>query len=183
LGTGVEVSLAYGPPETVLEYTLYPVTVEVLGAQVSEAECETTAAPVPDSVITIGEFTALLVTEMLPVTVPAVDGSNVALKVAVCPPDRINPAVPLVVLNPAPVTTTFEIVTMEFPELVSVTLLVTLFKTVTVPKARLVELLLNWELGELTVKTAAVLVALPAVLPTTTVNCAALSETVVAGVV
>lgn len=130
----------------------------------------------------MGEFTALLVTVMLPVTLPAVDGSNVALTVAVCPPDKINPAVPLVTLNPAPMTTTFEIVTVEVPELVSVTLLVTLFETLTVPSSKLVELLFNWEVGELTVKTAALLVALPALLPTATVNCAPLSEAVVAGV-
>jgi hypothetical protein len=91
----------------------------------------------------MGEFTALLVTVMLPVAVPAVDGSNVALNVAVCPPDKISPDIPPVRLNPAPLTTAFEIVTVEFPEFVSVTLLVVLLETVTVPKAMLVELLFN----------------------------------------
>jgi hypothetical protein len=174
----------------------------VLGVQSSDTECEVAgaAAPVPDSAITMGEFVALLVTVMLPVAFPAVAGSNVALKVAVCPLDRIAPAAWLLALNPAPATTTFEIVTLEFPALVRVTLSVLLLETSTLPNAKLVELLFRSsvlelpelsefpelpdppgfpellelpelpELTELTVKMAAPLVTLPTKFLTTTLN-------------
>jgi hypothetical protein len=69
-----------------------------------------------------GEFVALLATETLPVALPAADGSNVAVKVAVCPGVRIVPEETPEALKPAPETVTLEIVTLEFPALVSVTL-------------------------------------------------------------
>ncbi len=157
---------------------------EALGDQVSETEYEVCATPVPDIEITIGEFVALLATVMLPAAFPAADGSNVALKVAVCPADRINPWTAPLALNPAPATTTFEIVTLEVPALVSVTFCVFMLDTLTLPKARLAEPLFRREVAAaLTVRMAALLVALPALSLTTTVNFAVFSEVVVAGVV
>jgi hypothetical protein len=113
----------------------------VLAAQVNETEFEACATPTPDSLITIGEFAALLDTVMLPVVVPVAAGSNVALTIAVCPLDRVKPRAAPLALNPAPAMTAFEIVTFEFPALVSVTLWVSLLDTLTLPKAKLVELL------------------------------------------
>src|ERR1700722_13202118 len=107
---------------------------------------------------------------MLHVALPAAAGSNVALRVAVWPLDRISPEAP-VALNPAPVTATFEIVTVEVPVLVSVRFRVLLLDTLTVPKATLVELLFKSEVAALTVKVAALLEVPPALLPITTVNC------------
>ncbi len=157
---------------------------EVLGDHVSETEYEVCATPVPDIEITIGEFVALLVTVMLPAAFPAAEGSNVALKVAVCPADKINPWTAPLALNPAPATTTFEIVTLEFPELVSITFWVLVLETLTLPKAKLAELLFRRDVAAaFTVRMAALLVALPALSLTTTVNFVAFSDVVVAGVV
>jgi hypothetical protein len=138
---------------------------------------------VPESAITSGEFAALLVTVMLPVALPPDAGSNVALSAALCPLDRISPDDTPLAPNPAPATITFEIVTAALPEFVSVTLCVSVLDTLTLPNDTLDELLLSTEGGAFTVSTAALLVPLPALLLTTTVNCAPLSEVVVAGVV
>jgi hypothetical protein len=97
------------------------VTVDVLGDHVKETEWLTAATPVPDSVIESGELVALLATETLPVAIPAIDGVNVAVKVAVCPGFRISPEDTPEALKPAPETVTFEIVMVEFPAFVSVT--------------------------------------------------------------
>jgi hypothetical protein len=74
---------------------------------------------VPESVI--GSDAALLVTVTLaPVTAPAVVGSNVTVNVAVCVGINVKPVETPLALNPAPTTFTPEIVTSEFPLLVSV---------------------------------------------------------------
>lgn len=145
-------------------------TEDVLGAQLSDTEYVVGATPVPESVITIGEFAALLVTVMLPVALPLDAGSNLALSAVLCPLERINPDDTPLTPNPAPATITFEIVTLELPGFVSVTLCVLLLDTLTLPKAKLAALLFRMEGAALTVRTAAVLVALPAPLLTSTVN-------------
>ena len=137
----------------------------------------------PDSAITVGQFEALLVTVMPPVTLPAVAGANVALNVAVCPGERMTPESPPLALNPAPATLTFEIVTLEFPVFVSVTLCELLLDTFTLPNPRLLELLFKRRVAGLTVSRAALLVALPPPLLTAAVNCAPLYEVVVAEIV
>ena len=75
----------------------------------------------PESEIVSGEFVALLATETLPVILPAPDGAKVAVKVAACPGVRIVPEEIPDALKPAPETVTLEIVTLEFPAFVSVT--------------------------------------------------------------
>ena len=125
---------------------------------------------------------ALLATEILPVTLPAVAGAKVAVKVAVCPEFRITPETP-VALKPAPETVTFEIVMLELPAFVSVTVCVPVFGMVTLPKFKEAALELRRSDEALTVSVAALLVALPAVLLTATVNFALLSVAVSAGVV
>ena len=155
----------------------------MLAAQLSDTEYVVGATPVPESAITIGEFAALLVTVMLPVALPPDAGSNVALSAALCPLDRINPDDTPLAPNPAPATMTFEIATLELPVLVNVTLCVLLFDTLTSQMPGSSHCCLEWKAAAFTVRTAALLVALPALLLTTTVNCAPLSEVVVAGVV
>jgi len=138
---------------------------------------------VPESAITAGEFEALLVTVMPPVTLPAVAGANVALNVAVCPGESVTPESPPPALKPAPATLTLEIVTLEFPALVSMTLCELLLDTFTLPNARLLELLLKRRVTELTVRRAALLIAVPPLLLTAAVNCAPLYEVAIAEIV
>jgi hypothetical protein len=157
--------------------------VDVLGDHVKVTEWLTAATPVPDSVIESGELVALLATETLPVALPEVDGVNVAVKVAICPGLRINPEDTPEALKPAPETVTFEIVMVEFPALVSVTFCVPLLETLTLPKLTDEELEFSNRVEAVTVSTAALLVALPALLLTATVNFALLSVVVSAGVV
>lgn len=155
----------------------------MLSAQLSKTEYVVGATPVPESAITIGELAALLVTVMLPVALPLAAGSNVAARAALWPLDRISPEDTPVAPKPAPATITFEIVTLEFPAFVSVTLCVSLLDTLTLPNARLAVLPFKMDAAALTVSTAALLVTLPALFLTTTVNRAPLSDVVVAGVV
>jgi hypothetical protein len=156
---------------------------DTLGDHVNATEWLAGAAiPVPDSEMESGELLAVLTTEMLPVTGPAPDGVNVAVKVAFWPAVKINPATP-VALKPAPETVTLVIVTEELPALVSVTVCVPTFGNVTLPKFKDDALELRMSVEALTVSVAALLVALPALLLTATVNLALLSVVVSAGVV
>ena len=86
-------------------------------------------------------------------------------------------------MKPAPEMLSPEIVTLEVPALVSVTLLLLLPDTFTLPKLKEVELELRISVEVLTESVAALLVALPALLLTVTVNCALLSAVVSAGLV
>jgi hypothetical protein len=138
---------------------------------------------VPDRVIVIGEFVALLVTVTLPDTATVDAGVNVMLRVAVFPAASIKPVETPLGLKPAPAILTFEIVTFEFPAFVSVTLRTLLLPILTFPKLRLVALLFSKSVAAFTVRVAALLVMLPTLLVTVTVNCAPLSEVAVAGVV
>jgi len=60
--------------------------------------------PVPDRGTVAGELVALLVIEMLPVALPVLVGAKVALKLVLCPPERVSGNVRPVVLKPVPVT-------------------------------------------------------------------------------
>jgi hypothetical protein len=153
--------------------------VDALGAQLKKTECVTGARPVPESATVNGEFVALLVTMMLPVALPAVAGLSVPL----CPGERMTPASPPPALNPAPETLTFEMVTLEFPVLVRITFCVLLLDRFMLPNAKLVALLFKRKVAALTVRLAALLVALPALLLTTAVNCIPLYEVVAAEIV
>ena len=124
----------------------------------------------------------MLATETWPVALPAAPGAKVAIKVAVCPGVSITPEAP-VALKPAPETLTLEIVMVELPAFVSVTDFVLLLGRVTLPKFNEDELELRRSEEALTESMAALLVALPALLFTVTVNFALLSPAVSAGVV
>jgi len=91
--------------------------------------------PVPDRDTVAGELVPLLVIEMLPVALPVVVGAKVALKLALCPPDKVSGSVSPVVPNPVPVTVAWVMVTLPVPVLLRVTGCVPVVFTVTLPNA------------------------------------------------
>jgi hypothetical protein len=98
-------------------------------------------APVPDKLIVVGEFVALLVIVTLaPLTVPAVVGANFTARVADCAGVSTVPLEMPLALNPAPVTVTPEIVMFEFPPLVIDVVNEELLSSATFPKLRVVGL-------------------------------------------
>ena len=164
---------------------MYPITVDVLAVHDRVTECETACCtPVPDSVIVAGELVALLLTCTDPGMRPVPDGAKVTVRVADFPACTIWPDWSPLAVYPAPDTVTLEIVTLEFPALVKTTGRLLLLPMLTLEKFRLVWLGFRMSVATaLTVNVAAELVMLPAELVTVTVNCAPLSEVVVAGVV
>lgn len=89
----------------------------------------------------VGEFVALLAMLTVPLTAPAADGSNATVKVAVCDGSSTRPEdTPLAVKPAPPLVVTPEIVTFEFPLLVSVTLKELVVPSFTLPKLKLVGL-------------------------------------------
>jgi len=86
----------------------------------------------------VGEFVASLDIFTVPVTAPAAAGSNATVKVAVCEGSRTSPEDTPLVVNPAPpLVDTPEIVTLEFPLLVSVTVNELVVPLFTLPKLKL----------------------------------------------
>jgi hypothetical protein len=96
--------------------------------------------PVPDSGMVSVGFEALDVIVRLPLALPADDGVNETLKVALCPAVSVTGVVIPLKLNPEPLIPTDEIVTVVPPVLVTVSDRDCLFPTVTLPKLRLVGL-------------------------------------------
>jgi hypothetical protein len=139
--------------------------------------------PVPVIEIDAGELVALLATVTPPVTLPVDVGAKVTFKAADCPGARTVPEDTLLALKPVPVALMLEMVTLALPEFFSVTPSVLLALVSMFPKLKLVGLALSEAVEAFTVSMAPLLVTLPAVLLTTTVNCAPLSPVVVAGVV
>ena len=70
------------------------------------ANCPTAAVPLPDKGIVSVGFEALDVTVRFPLALPADDGVNETLKVALCPAVRVTGVVIPVKLNPAPLIET-----------------------------------------------------------------------------
>jgi hypothetical protein len=179
-----ELSFAYGPPETVPRYTLYPITVTVDVPSVQLRVAEWVGwTPVAETVIDAGEFEASLTTETLPVTVPVAAGAKVTFKVAVRLGGMVSPAyIPPPTVSPGPESVTLEMWTLpELPELVNVTLRVELLPIFTLPKLRDEALAVKGP-GS-TVSVAALLVTDPAELLTTTLNWVPLAKVVSIGVV
>ena len=101
----------------------------------------------------------------------------------ICPSESVSP-LDAVELNPAPATSTCEIVTSEPPAFVRIMCCVLLLAMLTLPKFKLLVLELSTRVPVFdTVNDAGLLVTLPVLFLTTTVNCAPLSEALVAGVV
>ena len=141
------------------------------------------ATPVPDNEMFAGELEALLLTVTLPVAAPLAEGANVEVSVVLCPDERVSP-LDDVELNPAPATSTCEIVTSELPAFVRIMCWVLLLAMLTLPKFKLLVLELSIRAPVFdTVNEAALLVMLPVLFLTTTVNWAPLSGAVVAAVV
>jgi hypothetical protein len=149
---------------------LYPATVDVLATQFKVAECDTGCTPVPDRVILAGELVALLATVTLPGTLVVPDGVKVTLRVAVCPGVRICPVDTPLAANPGPAMETFDTVTLEFPAFVNVTPKLRLLPTLTLAKFKLVVLSFKSNVVAPTVSMAGLLVALPVLFVTVTVN-------------
>jgi hypothetical protein len=101
------------------------------------------ATPVPLREIVSGELGALLTSVTEPVTLPAVLGPNTALKVVDLPARIVTGAVIPVVLKPAPVTLTDEIVTVALPPFVRLTVCELLVPVVTLPKGAVVGVAAN----------------------------------------
>lgn len=157
-------------------------TVDVLAVQLNVAECAN--APKPDKLTETGEFEALLVMVTLPVVLPVAAGANVTFSVTTWPGVMICPLEIPEAVKPAPEMVTPETVILTLPEFVNVTPRALLVLTITSPKLRVVLLGLSAPgVAALTVSVALLLVALPAELVTTTLNCAPLSAVVSAGVV
>ena len=81
-----------------------------------------------------------LVTVMLPETFSAVVGPKTTFIVWLCPAPRVTGSEKPLVLMSVALTSTWEMVRLEFPLLVSVTLLALEFPAFTLPKLRLVGL-------------------------------------------
>ncbi len=134
-------NFTYPLPLTVLRYTLYPDTVEVLAIQLSATECCST--PVPDRVTDAGDPVALLAIEILPFAGPATVGLNTTDSVRLCKGDSVTGALPPVMEYPA-LKVIDEIVTLAFPVLVIVTVCAAEeVPVVMLPKLRLGGLMLS----------------------------------------
>jgi len=130
-----------------------------------------------------GELDALLLTVTFPVAAPLAEGANVEVSVVICPGESVSPF-DAVELNPAPATSTCEIVTSELPAFVRIMCCALLLDMLTLPKFKLLVLELSTSVPVVeTVNEAGLLVTLPALFLITTVNCAPLSDVVVAAVV
>lgn len=127
---------------TVIELLLPSVTVPNATGDGLNEICG--AAPVPVKVSVFGELLALLVIDTFPVTGPAEVGANFTVIVVEAPAFMVTGVVNPVWLNPAPVTSTWEIVRAAVPGFDTVTAAVALFPTFTVPKASLVGLNEIW---------------------------------------
>src|SRR5258708_34845506 len=138
----------------------------------------------PVSEIVCGLLEALSVRVTAPVRVPVVVGVNFTLIVQLAPAATDLPHVPTPPKAKSPLTTGLN-VSVALPVLVSVVNFTTLLvPTACLPKvSEVAERLAFGAATVLTVSVAALLVTLPAELLTVTVNCAPLSELVVAGVV
>ena len=90
-----------------------------------------------------GEFEALLATVTLPGKLPVTVGAKVSVKVAACPGARIKPAETPLTEYCAPATVTLDTVTLEFPEFVRTTLNSLVFPIATLPKFKLVVLMVR----------------------------------------
>ncbi len=101
----------------------------LLAVQVNVAECAAAAVPTPVKVIV--NVGALLATAMLPLKVAALVGANFTVIGAVCPAVKVKGAVKPVIVNPAPLTPTLVMLTLVFPELLSVTVCWVLVPVVT----------------------------------------------------
>ena len=142
----------------------------MLATQFKVAECDTGCTPVPVRLIVAGELVALLVTVTLPGTLAVPDGVKVTFRVAVCPGVKICPVDTPPAAKPAPEIVTFDTVTLEFPAFVNVTPKVLLLPMLTLGKFKLVVLWFRSNVATPTERVAELLVTLPTLFVTATLN-------------
>lgn len=93
---------------------LLPTTTPLKLTAVGEA-ANPGCVPAPVNAIVRGEFGALLETEILPLAFPTDVGENCAVKFILCPGWIVCPFGEPLIVNPAPVTLAWEIVTLADP--------------------------------------------------------------------
>ena len=119
------------------ELLLPTLTFPKLRVEVLSPRRRVAATPVPLREMESGELGALLTRVIVPMTLPAELGPKTALNVAVLPAAMVTGAVIPVVLKPAPVTVTEEIVTVAPPPFARLTVCELLVPVVTLPNAAL----------------------------------------------
>jgi len=102
----------------------------IVAGELSSPGC----VPVPVTAIVIGEFGALLDTEILPLALPADVGENCAVKFTLCPGWITCPAANPPIVKPVPLTLAWAIVTFAEPVFDKVTVAEPLLFTPTFPK-------------------------------------------------
>src|ERR1700682_3234470 len=80
-----------------------------------------------------GEFEAVLRIVTVPLWLPSLVGENTTLKPAVCPADNASGSASPVTVKAAPVGVICEMLTLELPVLVSVTICIAVVPTLTLP--------------------------------------------------
>lgn len=93
---------------------------------------------VPESAMFTGLIEPSLVSAKFPLTVPADDGAKMTLKVTLCPGVKVTGALSPEMLKPSPVVVASEIVPVEPPILVTVSVCVWFWPTCTFEKVKLV---------------------------------------------
>jgi hypothetical protein len=81
-----------------------------------------------------GEVDAFETIAMLPLAAPGVSGVKVVEKVKLCPAVRVRGVLKPLMPNPVPLKVTFEMMTLEPPELIKAAVCVPVLPTCTVPK-------------------------------------------------
>jgi hypothetical protein len=99
--------------------------------------CKFCGAPVPLSAIGVGDVGALVESERLPVTLPAVEGVKLTVMAPALPAGTVMGKAKFTVPKPRPITFAAVMVSAAFPAFETVTDCFPLLPTVTVPKARL----------------------------------------------
>ena len=141
---GLVVTFVYPVPLCVERYTLYPTADVEPELQLRLELCETAVeVPVPDQLIDIVGFVALLCTVRVPLKLLALVGVNTAVNVADPPPAIVTGAASPEVENAALLLVSAEIVALAVPVLEIVTLCVELEPTATLPMASVVVLVCN----------------------------------------
>jgi hypothetical protein len=132
------VTVALPPFLSVMVWELFVPVVTLPNAALVGVAVSCGCVPVPLKLIVAGEFGALLTIEMLPLTLPADVGANLALNVVLNPAPNVTGVVIPVVLKPAPVTVTAEMVTVALPPFVRVMVCELFVPVATLPNAAVV---------------------------------------------
>src|SRR5580698_9870479 len=132
------VTVAVPPFLSVMVWELFVPVVTLPNAALVGVAVSCGCVPVPLKLIVAGEFGASLTIEILPLTLPADVGANLALNVVLNPAPNVTGVVIPVVLKPAPVTVTAEMVTVALPPFVSVMVCELFVPVATLPNAAVV---------------------------------------------